>query len=69
MKYLNRTVIHSLCWAVAMLLAAYFFRDSDYVSKGLFIVLGLWFCSHNWVKNSQCRKSDKTACGTTAGRS
>ncbi|OBP17124.1 hypothetical protein A5320_20810 [Rheinheimera sp. SA_1] len=56
MKKTSAMLLHSLLWAAAMLLLAWWFKEDAIQSSWLFCAVALWCCSHNLLQYGFCKR-------------
>ncbi len=56
MKKNSVMILHSLCWAIAILLLAGWLQRNAMQHSWLFFAVGAWFCSHSLVQYGFCRR-------------
>ena len=49
-------LLHSMFWAAALLLLAWWLKHNDTQSSWLFCAVALWCCSHSLLQYGFCRR-------------
>ena len=63
MKKTSMMFMHSVLWAIAMLLLAWWFKEDAIQSSWLFCAVALWCCSHMLLQYGFCRRRQADADG------
>lgn len=56
MKKTTMILIHSLLWAAAMLLLAWWFKQRSIENSWLLYAVALWWCSHSLLQYGFCKR-------------
>lgn len=52
-------ILHSVLWAAAILLLAWWLKHNSIQSSWLFCAVALWCCSHSLLQYGFCRRRPK----------
>jgi hypothetical protein len=58
----NQTLVHSVIWALIILLASYLLSDTQVTSSILTLMIGGWFCSHSMLQKNATSLGEAKKC-------